>query len=479
MDINFFNIGTIKETNLKLKPFTVIIGPNNSNKTYLAYSLYGLLKTCSNLIMYDEDVRKYSTKNNFYFLNSEERKIVIEINRNLNTLLKRKINSATNRFRKSLTNYFQDTSGKLFTNSEYQIRLDESDLKKNLRMIKGNHKYTYYEEGPEQEIKYKLHLNNSTLSILFDDTLPQNLLLDEIFLSEIVADVFDRLFDEIFPRSFLLPAERMALILSYKLLANRRFKMLREKSRAYRMYHTYSMRQMELFREQGEIGYPRPIEDFLDFLIDLEFLPSNRILMKKKNKFQIMADEIEHYIQNDNRTSLIKTKLGGYEIKVAVKKGLTIDLYNASSSIRQLAPLILYLRYRARENDLLIIDEPEMNLHPLSQAKFLEILTMLVNMDVNVLITSHSPYLMSHLNNLVVPNKKDKNLLKKASQNLYLKNQLSFLNIDDINAYELKQNKLNSLIDENFGIRWDTLGDVSADVQQKYFKITETLDNQK
>lgn len=66
-------------------------------------------------------------------------------------------------------------------------------------------------------------------------------------------------------------------------------------------------------------------------------------------------------------------------------EGLKIDLYNASSSIKQIAPLLLYLRYRAAPNQTLIIDEPEMNLHPEGQAKLLEALGMLVNLGVRVL----------------------------------------------------------------------------------------------
>lgn len=39
MKITFSNLGAIKKTTLDLRPLTVIIGPNNSNKTYIAYSI--------------------------------------------------------------------------------------------------------------------------------------------------------------------------------------------------------------------------------------------------------------------------------------------------------------------------------------------------------------------------------------------------------------------------------------------------------
>ena len=48
MKIKFQNLGNIKEAELDLRPLTVIIGPNNSNKTYIAYSIYGLWECINN-----------------------------------------------------------------------------------------------------------------------------------------------------------------------------------------------------------------------------------------------------------------------------------------------------------------------------------------------------------------------------------------------------------------------------------------------
>ena len=50
MKIKFSNLGLIKETELDLRPLTVIIGPNNSNKTYIAYCVYGLWKNATTTI---------------------------------------------------------------------------------------------------------------------------------------------------------------------------------------------------------------------------------------------------------------------------------------------------------------------------------------------------------------------------------------------------------------------------------------------
>ncbi len=282
--------------------------------------------------------------------------------------------------------------------------------------------------------------------------------------------------EKIFLTPFLLPAERNAFIITYKILASKRLKNLRSIQRE--RISTRAERELELLREQGDISYPQPTEDFLDFLTDVELEKNfkNKSLVQKK--FQEIANEIEKSIQGENKTNFKSTKLGGKEIKINVKKGLDIDLYNASSSIKQLAPLLLYLRYRAEENDLLIIDEPEMNLHPESQAKLLEVLGMLVNAGVNVLLTTHSPYFMSHLNNLISGDIANEKIREKQAKSLYLKDARAFLKPEDVSAYEMRQNKvsnqtLHDLKDKDYGIRWDTLSDVSADIQQKFFEIYE------
>ena len=275
----------------------------------------------------------------------------------------------------------------------------------------------------------------------------------------------------IFPDAFPFPAERNAFINTYKMLANRRYKLLKQTQRE--LFSSSSTRQIELLKEQGDIRYPQPVEDFLDFLSEIELEKTVKITSSNKNEFQKLADEIEKQLQNKNKTNLKPTKLGGKEIKVLVKKGLEIDIYNASSSIKQLAPLLLYLRYRASKGDFLVIDEPEMNLHPESQAKLLESLAILVNLGVRILLTTHSPYIMAHLNNLVNGNHENSEILKRQSSSLYLQDERAFLPIDKVSAYEMKDNKLVSLNDPDYGIRWDTLSDVSVDIQQKFFQIYE------
>jgi hypothetical protein len=83
------------------------------------------------------------------------------------------------------------------------------------------------------------------------------------------------------------------------------------------------------------------------------------------------------------------------------KQEIDLPMYLASSSANQLTLLYLYFKYWAREKgNFLIIDEPEVNLHPENQIKLLNLLINFVNQSNNkVLIATHSPLLTDAINN--------------------------------------------------------------------------------
>jgi hypothetical protein len=272
-----------------------------------------------------------------------------------------------------------------------------------------------------------------------------------------------------------LPAERNAFVITYKVLSTRRYRILRdhERRKIGRSRESREAREREraLLREQGDIRYPTPTEEFLDFLTDVELTSSP--LNGPDSAFGKLASRIEESIQTGHRTEYAATSLGGRELALTVSDKLRIDLYNASSSIKQLAPLLLYLRYKATSGQLLIIDEPEMNLHPEGQAKLLEALAMLSNLGVTVLLTTHSPYIMAHLNNLVAADAGSPARRKRQARHLYMQDSQAFLANDAVSAYEMRREGLATLADPEFGIRWDTLSDVSAELQRRYFAIVE------
>lgn len=97
---------------------------------------------------------------------------------------------------------------------------------------------------------------------------------------------------------------------------------------------------------------------------------------------------------------LIKEILGGEirkengELFFVRENGFKSHMKNTSSGVKQVAIIQTLLNNNELEpNSFLIMDEPEVNLHPEWQIKFAKILVLLVKeLDLSIYIASHSPF---------------------------------------------------------------------------------------
>ena len=97
---------------------------------------------------------------------------------------------------------------------------------------------------------------------------------------------------------------------------------------------------------------------------------------------------------------LIKEILGGEikkengELFFVRENGVKTHMKNTSSGVKQVAIIQTLLNNNELEpNSFLIMDEPEVNLHPEWQIKFAKILVLLVKeLDLSIYIASHSPF---------------------------------------------------------------------------------------
>ena len=76
----------------------------------------------------------------------------------------------------------------------------------------------------------------------------------------------------------------------------------------------------------------------------------------------------------------------------------------AASSIKEIAPLSLFINRFDVSVSSILIEEPEAHLHPLKQRMMADVLSMLVNNNACIQITTHSDYLLRRINELVVLN---------------------------------------------------------------------------
>jgi hypothetical protein len=147
--------------------------------------------------------------------------------------------------------FFQDSSRKIFEKTHFQIEITENIIREAINELLNeiNYDYNYLEKIGIFKIEY----DNEKLILYFGRSVNDISILDNIniFLGLVIRKIF---FD-----SLPLPAERNAFINTYKILASRRYKLLKEaKRRGFKREILSNNRQLELLQEQGDISYPQP-----------------------------------------------------------------------------------------------------------------------------------------------------------------------------------------------------------------------------
>ncbi|EKN5088755.1 ABC transporter ATP-binding protein [Yersinia enterocolitica] len=101
------------------------------------------------------------------------------------------------------------------------------------------------------------------------------------------------------------------------------------------------------------------------------------------------------------------------------RKGISVSSTNIASGIKALGMLDLLIKGgNTKRNSLLILDEPEVNLHPKWQIAYCDIITSLVHCGVELIVTTHSPYIVHAL--------KEFSTKKGIKNQFYLANKINF-----------------------------------------------------
>ena len=135
----------------------------------------------------------------------------------------------------------------------------------------------------------------------------------------------------------------------------------------------------------------------------------------------------------------------------------------SSSAVRSLLDIGFYLRHVAQPGDLLMVDEPELNLHPENQRRVARLFARLVNLGVKIFITTHSDYIIKELNTLIMLKHGKPHLKRIAEKEGYLAEEL--LLADKIKVYIAEEASL--LLDGNKNkSKCQTL--IPADISQEF-----------
>lgn len=100
-------------------------------------------------------------------------------------------------------------------------------------------------------------------------------------------------------------------------------------------------------------------------------------------------------------------RIGGVERLVSID-GTAVSLSAGSSGIQSVLPMIMVIDYSLKSGcfNSFVIEEPEQNLFPDNQRSLVHFLTnSIVPPDGNMILTTHSPYILSCLNNIILAGK--------------------------------------------------------------------------
>ncbi len=127
----------------------------------------------------------------------------------------------------------------------------------------------------------------------------------------------------------------------------------------------------------------------------------------------------------------------GQDFLIDTKNNYEVNLRDSASGMQSSIPLILVVRHEySAGNKHFIIEEPELNLFPTTQKQLVGYLADKCTQNGNeLLMTTHSPYVLSAINNLIFAFQVAQVLPERADEIAQIIPQEQWLNPDDVAAY--------------------------------------------
>lgn len=383
---------------------TLVCGKNNTGKTYATYALYGFLSEWRRWLT--ADIRDSSIDDL-----KEHGVIRIDINdyaERIPDILER----ASKRYRRNLPQVFGSRPER-FRGTEFRLSVSPTPA-----FLGEHHETVYFGRSRHPNLTLYKAPEESILTVSWvgnHDTWPVHLLQREI--SDAVIGL---VFESCFPRVFLASAERTGATLFLGELDFARGRLLETVGQS-----EDSLRQLELLGGY-HVNYPLPVRDNLEFVRGLDQLITSDSFLTTHHRDVLheFSDIIggDYRVDENNRVSFRPKH-----------RRLYLSMDESSSAVRSLVLLAFYLRHVAKRGDLLMIDEPELNLHPQNQRRMARLFARLVNLGVDVFVTTHSDYIVKELNTLIMLNQDKPHLRRISSKERYRPEE--FLKPEQVSVY--------------------------------------------
>lgn len=396
LTIRLKNIGILKQAEFSLGDITLICGENNTGKTYTAYALYGFLRAWRDFTHFPIDEAEIQR-----FL--AEGTVKIDVSQYVSTI-DQLLSGPCAAYSLQLRTIFGAPEGQ-FQNSTFSVHPKTINVlnKAFSREIKhphnGTFRYSMSKGSPELTIT----------SVIEDEQIEQ---INPDLVKGIINLILNRtLFSDSLPYPFMASAERTGVSTFLKELNFARNALLEA------MMHMEPNDDPHSLLLKSYQSYPLPVQDNVNFTGQFEDIAKAKSFIAREHP-EILKDFADiiggdyGITQNDQLYYSPK----GTRLK--------LTMVESSSLVRALINVNFYLRHVAQKGDLLMIDEPELSLHPKNQRRIARLFARLANVGVKVFVTTHSDYIIKELNTLMMLNQDNPRLKKVAEANGYQESEL-------------------------------------------------------
>ena len=437
MKIQIKNLGVLKQAEFTLGDLTIICGGNNTGKTYATYALFGFLYSWRQIFSIEIDPDKIEQ----LLAEGAARIDITEY-----------VEQAQQIVLKGCQDYTQQLS-KIFATSADRFKETEFEVDLDTKYIQLNGQFERRMSTASSDIFSMTKSEESTELVITLLVEQDKVKIPVDIIERIIVDALkDIIFAQLLPNPFIASAERTGAAIFRKELNFARNRLLEEMGQADQQINPIEI----LFKDYED--YALPIKTNVEFTRKLESLvkKSSFIVDNYADVLSDFADIIGgEYSVSRNDELYYQPK--GKRVKLAMDE--------SSSAVRSLLDIGFYLNHEAQPGDLLLVDEPELNLHPENQRRIARLFARLVNLGIKVFITTHSDYLIKELNTLIMLNHDKPHLQRIAKEEGYQKAEL--LRAEKVKVYiaeeawiqlegKTKKSKCQTLtpanIDPEFGI---------------------------
>lgn len=417
MKIVLKNIGALKgEVEIAPGRLTVFCGGNNTGKTYAMYVLWALFeRRVSHVLAFAEAI-------------AEQLKLAGSVQIPLQDFCARHWTDLERGIATGLLNRLPSLFSappKHFTDAQILISLSLPDF---LAFATKNPEFKrVVGVGPSSAMDVRLTKSDAgaviSLTVLDTGKLPHSAAVTDKLPNSLLAEIVSLLFIELIlgtqvDGAFLLPAERCGLNLFYPDLDARNSAIMRGLKRD-------ESASMDALRGLTVAQYAEPIAAYIQFLKDVPRFSGADGFHDQALALQDDIAQVDYRVGTDG---MVTAKPKGSDAELSI--------HLTSSSVKSFYGLWAWLEKRAMPGDCLMIDEPELNLHPDNQCLVARLLVRLVKRGIRVVISTHSDYIVRELNNMIMLATKFPERIEMERRFVYDKSGAERLPAGDVAAYQ-------------------------------------------